>query len=189
MFPLDVAQTRIDFLAADGHKWMLGSGRGRACSTCVRSIWPACDRWVWVGTVWSMRTTSSRIALDLRPAAVRYEGGSQNMVGVLALGASLNSWQQSGLLELRVGDCDRVLEITDHALPRLAEAVRMWSKSSARRRAIGHRNVCRSRSGSAAVAARMPGRTMSYSSCRAGRLRISPHAYTNAEDIERLIAP
>ena len=30
VFPLDVRADGVDFLAADGHKWMLGPGRGRA---------------------------------------------------------------------------------------------------------------------------------------------------------------
>jgi len=41
LLPLDVRATGVDFLAADGHKWMLGP-RARACSFFGGSTWTCC---------------------------------------------------------------------------------------------------------------------------------------------------
>ena len=68
----------------------------------------------------------NHIVLDLRPTAARYEGGSQNMVGVLALGASLQLLARLGLSCRESPIAARVLEITDFACQRLAEVGRMW---------------------------------------------------------------
>jgi selenocysteine lyase/cysteine desulfurase len=185
VFPLDVQQTPVDFLAADGHKWMLGpegAGFFYVRREHLERLHP-------VGVGWNSVVHAhdfTHIALDLRPTAARYEGGSQNMVGVLALGASLGLLERMGLAGQQSAIAARVLEVTDFACDRLC---------AAGARIVSPRlGACRS----GIVAFEVPGRDPDQLrhacirdgvvlSCRAGRLRISPHAYTNVEDIERLV--
>jgi selenocysteine lyase/cysteine desulfurase len=182
VFPIDVQQSQVDFLAADGHKWLLGpEGAGifylrRQHLDLLRPT----------GVGWHSVTDSSnytRIHLDFKPSAARFEGGTQNMVGQLGLGASL-----ALLLELEPARiAQRVLEITDYACERLAS--------------IGAR-IISPRDGdhrSGIISFELPGQdSLSLKkqclqqgvvlSCRGGLLRVSPHAYVNEDDIERLIA-
>ncbi len=185
VFPLDVRKTPVDFLAADGHKWMLGpEGAGlfyirRAHLELLRPL----------GVGWNSVCQAydfSNIALDLRPTARRYEGGSQNMVGVLALGASLQLLADMGLSAEHSAVADRVLAVTDFACAQLRQTgARILSQRTGQRR-------------SGIVAFDVPGQDADairqacldagvVLSCRGGNLRISPHAYTNSEDIERLV--
>ena len=185
-FPLDVTRTPIDFLAADGHKWMLGpEGAGMAY---IRREHLGKLRAIGVGAH-SVVNAFDYSTLDyrLRPAASRYEGGSPNMVGILGWGASLEF-----LAEWRAEDlAAAVLAITDLACDKLA---------GIGAEIISHRSI---ESGghdprSGIVSFTLPGRDPVLLrrdcleagialSCRAGRLRISPHAYNNEEDIDRLI--
>jgi selenocysteine lyase/cysteine desulfurase len=181
VFPLDVARTPIDFLAADGHKWLLGpEGAGLFY---VRREHLARLRPLGVG--WNSVVHAhdfTHIDLDLKPSAARYEGGTQNMAGFLGLAASLELLLEHGTEAIAA----RVLAIADLAVDRL--------------QSLGARVVsCREderRSG--IVAFELPGadpvdvrrRCLQAGvvvSCRAGRLRISPHAYNNDDDIGRLI--
>ena len=167
VFPLDVGCTPVDFLAADGHKWLLGPEGA--------------------GVFFLRREHLSRlrplgIELDVKKTAERYEGGSSNVAGLLALGASL------GLLE-RFGQeaiSRRVLEVTDLCCRRLEEHGAVVLSD----RAPPH--------GSGIVVFELPGRDPVavrrqclqrevVLSCRAGRLRISPHAYNDPSDVDRLI--
>ena len=87
-FPLDVRKTPVDFLAADGHKWMLGP-EGAGIAYIRREH---LDRLRPIGVGWHSVVHASdytQIELNLKPTAARYEGGSQNMAGMLGLGASL----------------------------------------------------------------------------------------------------
>jgi selenocysteine lyase/cysteine desulfurase len=181
VFPLDVCRTPIDFLASDGHKWLLGpEGAGifylrREHLDLLRPI----------GVGWNSVVQDhdfTRIELSLKPSAERYEGGSMNVVGFIGLNASLE-------LLLRYGQkaiSQRVLEITDLACRRLTDAGATIDSDRS--------GACRS----GIVSFRLPGRDPDFLrkqclqrrvvlSCRAGRLRISPHAYNNASDIERLV--
>ena len=175
----------MDFLAADGHKWLLGpEGAGifyvrrehlellRPLSVGWNSVIQAHD--------------FSRIELNLRPDASRYEGGSRNMVGHLALGASLDLLAGLGLGPDQSPLAERVLALTDEAAARL-ESIGAVIKSCRR---PAHR--------SGILAFELPGRNAVevrrhclqagvVLSVRAGNLRISPHAYNDDSDLDRLI--
>ncbi|HEX4149789.1 MAG TPA: aminotransferase class V-fold PLP-dependent enzyme, partial [Pirellulales bacterium] len=114
VFPIDVGQTPIDFLAADGHKWLLGpEGAG---VFYLRREHLARLRPVGVG--WnSVRQGAdfSRIELNYKDTAARYEGGTYNMGGLVSLGASLELLAGIGAQRLSAG----VLEVTERACERL----------------------------------------------------------------------
>lgn len=181
VFPLDVAGTPIDFLAADGHKWLLGpEGAGMLFIRREHLDWLRP-----IGVGWNSVVHGqdfARIELILRDEASRYEGGSPNMPGMIAFGASLKFLLSFGMVAI----ADRVLELTDLACDRLAEiGASIYSDRGAERR-------------SGIVAFEIPGRDPEILrrqcidrgvalSLRGGRLRISPHAYNNRSDIERLM--
>ena len=181
VFPVDVGRTPIDFLAADGHKWLLGpEGAGifyirRKHLDLLRPI----------GVGWNSVAHDrdfTRIELNYKNTAERYEGGSMNMAGFIGLDASLELLLRHGQEAIS----RRVLEITDLACRRLSEAGAIIDsfRSADRRSGI--------------VSFRLPGRDPDalrrqclerkvVLSCRAGKLRISAHAYNNESDIERLV--
>ena len=140
VFPLDVTETGIDFLAADGHKWMLGpEGAG---VFYVRQEHLARLRPLGVG--WNSVVHAndfSHIELALRPTAVRYEGGSPNMVGVLAFGTSLQLLADMGLSCQTSAIADRVLEVTDFACEHLAAAGARIHQRPAWQPRLGHRRL------------------------------------------------
>jgi selenocysteine lyase/cysteine desulfurase len=186
VFPLDVQQTGVDFLAADGHKWMLGP-EGAGIFYLRRDH---LDRIRPTGVGWNSVVHAfdfSRCELNLRPAATRFEGGSQNMVGFHGLAASLKLLQQFGLTPHRSPLAERVLALTDYAAARLSErGARIVSPREATHR-------------SGILVFEIPGQDDHPAlrnrclqegivlSVRGGGLRISPHAYNHEEDIDRLV--
>jgi selenocysteine lyase/cysteine desulfurase len=181
VFPLDVKSTQIDFLAADGHKWMLGpEGAGlfflrREHLDLLRPI----------GVGWHSVAHAAdygRIELALKTSAARYEGGSQNMVGFLGLAESLEFLAGYGQQALS----QRILEITDLACRRLEEVgAAIYSP-----REGDHR--------SGIVSFELPGREALelkrhllaagvVTSARGGKLRLAAHAYNDETDLDQLI--
>jgi selenocysteine lyase/cysteine desulfurase len=185
-FPLDVNDLGIDFLAADGHKWMLGP-EGAGIAYIRREH---LERLRPLGVGWHSVMPGqdyTHIELNLRPTAARYEGGSQNNAGFLALGASLKLLTELGIESVAAS----ILDITEKACERLTG---IGAKIVSDRRP-DYRNG-EQRSG--IVAFELPGREPMAAKrhcmkqnvvfgCRAGRLRISPHAYNNEEDLDRLV--
>jgi cysteine desulfurase/selenocysteine lyase len=180
-FPLDVRKTPIDFLAADSHKWMLGP-EGAGIAYIRRDRLPLL-RATGVGAA-SVKQGSdySHIELALRDDAARYEGGAKNMCGHIGMGATLKLLESIGAENLAAS----VLAVSGYACERLEAA--------------GHRVVSPREDGQASgiVSFEYPAKDLLdvrrhclangvALACRAGRIRISPHAYNNEADIDRLM--
>jgi selenocysteine lyase/cysteine desulfurase len=185
VFPLDVHAAGVDFLAADGHKWMLGpEGAGVLFikHEHLNRLRPVHCGWNSV----VQGSDYSRIELNLRDAAARYEGGSQNMVGMIGLGASLDALAGVGLSPSASPLAEHVLAITDYACERLAAlgATLLAPREGPHRSGIvtfqlpgREANDIRRRLEAAGIIVR----------CRAGGVRISPHAFNTIEEIDRMI--
>lgn len=185
VFPLNVRDFDIDFLAADGHKWMLGpEGAGLAF---VRH--ELLDLLRPLGVGWNsvvQQHDFSTIELKLRDSAARYEGGTQNMCGLIGFDASLQFLQEYGLSDTTSPVGERVLSLTTmiHEKLRQIGADFFEAEQTDNRSGI--------------VAFRLPGcdsvRVRQHClqqnvvlGCRSGRLRASPHAYNNEEDIDKMV--
>jgi selenocysteine lyase/cysteine desulfurase len=182
-FRIDVRRTPIDFLAADGHKWLLGpEGAG---FLYVRRDW--IDRLRPLGVGWHSVVGSYNAPqpeFRLKPNAQRWEGGSFNMPGLLAFGASLGLILEWGPDAVSRRILDRAQTVRELA------ASSGWavygSELAAERSAIV---VLECPGADPAAAAReLRRRDRVVAACRRGRLRISPHAYNNDEDLDRLRA-
>jgi cysteine desulfurase / selenocysteine lyase len=186
VFPLDARTDGVDFLAADGHKWLLGpEGAGLFF---VRHEHLALLRPLNVG--WNSVTQGndySRIELDIRDEAARYEGGSQNMIGFTGLAASLDLLTSLGAGPHASPVAEQVLAITDYACEKLQEigATLHAPRTASNCSGIvtfdlpGHDpNLIRRRLEAAKIIVR----------CRAGGVRISPHGYATTGEIDHLIS-
>jgi selenocysteine lyase/cysteine desulfurase len=177
---VDVRRTPVDFLAADGHKWLLGpEGAG---FLYVRRNW--IDRLRPIGVGWHSVVGSYNTAepeFRLKPTASRWEGGSFNMPGLLAFGASLGLFLEIGpdLVSARILErANRVRELACET---------GWSIFG----------PTQAEEQSAIVALEKPGHDPArvtralrdqgvVVSNRRGRLRISPHMYNDDSDLDRL---
>lgn len=182
VFPLDVCNSGIDFLAADGHKWLLGP-EGAGLFYIRREL---LDRLRPMGIGWNSVVTAgdfARTEWDLKPTAARYEGGTPNMAGFAGLNASLALLAEFDPQAI----ADRVLDLAEAACDRVRSLGAVIVGDRRRERASG------------IVSFELPGKNPVairkqlleagiVVSCRAGRLRISPHTYNNDADIERLVA-
>lgn len=179
--PLNVQETPIDFFAADGHKWLLGPEGAGLCyirHQHLDLLRPLNVGWNSVQSRADFTQTNPR----LKDAAARYEGGSLNVPGILALGASLNLLISFGVQQiatqietLHAAARDRLqaANITIGSSPdpnyRTGIVAFDWPQeplSAARKRCLD-----------ASIAL----------SARAGRLRIALHAYNHPEEIDRLV--
>jgi selenocysteine lyase/cysteine desulfurase len=180
VLPLDVQQTPMDFLAADGHKWMLGpegAGIFWIRRELVQKLHP-------VGVGWNSVVDSrnfARTEFRLKPHAGRWESGSLNVGGILALGASLELLLALGVDAISA----RILSLTDYLCERVQRfGIKVYSSR-------------RPDEKSAIVSLILPGDVRALvRRCRdagvvvnqrAGRLRVSPHAYNTTEELDRLV--
>ncbi len=186
IYPLDVRQVPVDFLAADGHKWLLGpEGAGIAMIRREHLQRLRCATVGWNSS--KQPHQFSQTELELRDDAARFEGGSANMVGLAALGASLDMF----LAVNREFGPDAIgrrvtllAEELDRRLQRLGVSTRLPAEPQRR---------------SGIVTFDVPGiepaafRNLALErgvvlSCRDGGVRASLHAYHDDDDLNRLEA-
>ena len=185
IYPLDVQATGVDFLAADGHKWLLGPEGAGVCYLSADLL----DRLRPVGVGWNSvesRYDFANADLRIRRSAARYEGGSVNMVGFHGLSASVDLLVNYGWGPENAGIAERVIWLADILVEKLV--------------AIGCslKFERQTENKSAIVTFQVPGvspsevRSACFASkvnvsCRGGGVRVAPHAYNNEEDVDRLV--
>ncbi|MBL8851678.1 MAG: aminotransferase class V-fold PLP-dependent enzyme [Planctomycetaceae bacterium] len=179
--PLDVAAMQIDFLAADGHKWLV-SPEGAAIFYCRREL---LERLRPVSVGWKSVANYGNFAqVDFRwaPTAARFECGSLNVAGIVALGASLELFEEVGIAEIE----RRVFDVTELLVQRLAAAGASVYSS----RLAGEWSGIVSFEWPDGDSKRLKLQCLKRNvmiSYRDGRLRASPHFYNNASDIDALL--
>jgi len=182
VFPIDVVEAKVDVLTADGHKWLLGpEGAGIAYVNhdCLDRLRPT-------GVGWNSvvhASDFSRIELDLRSNASRYEGGTQNTAGILGLGASIALFLSLGVENLSAAILEYTSRVSEE-LNKLGAEILSPSKPI---------------ESSGIVSFDIPGYDLQrlrkhcldqgvVLSCRGAGLRVSAHAYNDDRDLEKLIA-
>jgi len=177
---IDVRATPIDFLAADGHKWLLGpEGAGLLY---VKRDW--IERLRPIGVGWKSVVSDYNhpgIDFTLKPNASRWEGGTFAM-------APLQAFAQSVGLILELGP-----EAVSRRILDRAEAVREVARSSGWTvygstrpdDLSGIVSIHKPGVDHVAFARNVRSRRVALA-CRRGRLRISPHVYNNGDDLDRL---
>jgi selenocysteine lyase/cysteine desulfurase len=181
VFDIDVRRSPIDFLAADGHKWLLGP-EGAGVFYVRRDL---LDRLHPVGVGWNSVVGArdfSRIDFRLKPHAGRYESGSLNVAGITALGASLELLLESGIKDIR----QHVLELTGHLCDRASTAGFDVFSSRVPGEESGIVSLVPRQGEVRGLVHRCRDRNIVINQ-RAGRLRISPHCYNTIEEVDLLL--
>jgi selenocysteine lyase/cysteine desulfurase len=181
VLPLSVRQTPVDFLAADGHKWLLGT-EGAGILYVRRDL---VDMLHPVGIGWNSvigARNFGKIDFRLKPNAGRWESGSLNVSGIAGLGASLEFLLEIGVPAIQ----SRVIELTDYLCEK-AKKIGLEVYSSRRpedKSGIVSLLVPHADAIQLIRHFKKEGVVVNQ---RAGRLRVSPHFYNNHEEIDRLI--
>ncbi len=185
VFPLDLRSIPVDFLAADGHKWLLGPEGAGVAMIRKRHL----DMLQCVPVGWNSVRTAHQFGhaeLNLKPNASRFEIGSQNMVGMRALRQSLAIFRAVIAAHGETAIEDRVLKLTDTLVRELSRVGATTSVAASR----DHRSgiVTFSLPGVSPNRVRQLAEERGVAvSCRGIGVRASIHAYNNESDIGRLI--
>lgn len=186
VFDLDLTTTPVDYLAADGHKWLLGpEGMGIAYLRREHIESLRCTNVGWS----SVRNTFNYAdpKLDLRDTAARFEPGSANMAGAAALGASVDLFNEVRRVHGPGSIGQRVIDLASELADRLTAigAATRLPTLPQNRSGIVTFDVPGCEPAAVRQAALDAGCVVS---CRDGGVRASVHAYNHSDDLQRLVA-
>lgn len=177
--PFDVQASECDFAMADGHKWMLGP-EGLGVFYCRSELREQLKLHEYGWHMLEHAGDYSRT--DWQPAknAVRFESGSPNMLGAMALEASLSLLEEVGMVAVGNALEERALELTTE-LGRIA-GINLHSPLMPERRA-GIINFTLDGWDPQALFEHL--KQNNVVCARRGKgIRLSPHFYTEPEVIE-----
>lgn len=181
VFPIDVEAMGIDYLAADGHKWLLAPEGGAIFYVRAEKI----DKLRPVTVGWKSVARPldfSNIDFTLKSDASRFECGSYHMPCLVGLQGSLEYLQEIGIATIHRAVADHTEELCEQ-LRRLGATIysdrgaEVWS-------GIVSFTLPHTEARAVALACR---HLKVILSARAGRLRVSPHFYNDASDMQRLL--
>jgi len=180
--PINVRAMNIDFLAADGHKWLCGP-EGAGMFFCRRELIGHL-RPSEVGYMGMQHTFDSvEPVFKLHDDARRFDSGVYNMAGVCALGASIDLLLDVGMDEIQY----RVKQLTDMLVDGLTR--KNWTIHSPRTASewSGIVTFSSEKEDMESLRKHLRNEFKIVIASRLGRLRASPHFYNSPEEIQQLI--
>lgn len=181
-FPLDVRAMDIDVLYASGAKWLLalqGVSFTYVRRELLDTLLPGAPGWRSMSDIWDFLNYDQPYADD----AWRFEGGTPNFVGALSLERSIEALEEAGTEAIGA----HVLELTD----RLCDGLQALGGKvlTMRGPAISSGIVTFTMPGRDSVAlGQALQREGVITTWRASGIRVAPHGYNTADDIDRLLA-
>ena len=181
VIPINVRAASVDFLAADGHKWLCGP-EGAGVFYCrkelIESLHVSSIGWKNVINA----TSFGNYDLSYRPDAGRFESGSFNIPGILALIAAVSMWNRLGVERA----WQHVMQLTD----RLAAGLRDKGYSLAAPRSRQHSSgiVAFAVPAAAELQRELRKQHRIIVALREGRIRVSPHAHNKTDQIDELLS-
>ena len=181
VIPMDVIEYNIDFLAADGHKWLLGP-EGIGIFYCrqelAQQLNPPLVGW---------KSVKNDLSFDmpdfcLKTNALRFEEGSMNVMGIFGLGAAVDLLLEVGIQNIE----ERVLGLGDFLIKE-AEKRNFTIFTPKEKAARGGNITFTGNFDSAGVREKLLNNGIMVN-VRGGGLRVSPHFYNNQEELERFFA-
>jgi len=176
IIPMDVREFNIDFLAADAHKWLLGP-EGIGIFYCrkelVQTLRPPLVGWKSVQNEFDF----DHPVLRLKNDAQRFEEGSQNVMGIFGLGAAIELLLEVGIENIK----KRVLDLGEQIIGEAGKRGLTILTPVHREERGGNITIAGGFDPAAALdSLRERGIMVNV---RGGGLRLSPHFYNTAEDI------
>lgn len=187
VLPVDVREMGIDFLSADGHKWLLGP-EGAGVFYCREELCPLVRPSVvgWMNMVDAENYGDYRF--EFQPDARRFEPGSWNVPGIHGLGASIdlltevginNVWRRVDALTTRFceGAAGKGYDVfSPREKPDERSGIVIFSAPQRVGGRDSHRKIVHDLEKQKIIIA-----------LREGRLRVSPHFYNTMEQMDRVI--
>ena len=179
--PLDVRSMNIDYLSADGHKWLLGP-EGAGIFFCrqelIEQTHPALIGWLNVQDPENF----DQIIFHLKKDAGRFECGSYNVPGLLALKASVDLLREVGQEVITA----RIKLLT--GLLRDGLQAQGWQVVTPPAAWSGIVSFIRPEVNPVALAKYLKTQKRIELAVRGGRLRVSPHFYNTPKQIDELLS-
>ncbi len=180
--PVDVRAMSIDFLSADGHKWMLGP-EGAGIFYCRRELLPRLRPLVmgWLNVI--NAEEFGTYDFTLKPNAGRFESGSHNIPGLLGLHASLSLLANVGIAAIS----ERIRMLTQRLIDGLRVKGYLIVSPREHSEWSGIVSFLSSKHNHQRLVKVLQKEHKTEIALREGRLRFSGHFYNTEEQIDRLI--
>lgn len=183
VLPVDVKEMNIDYLSADGHKWLLGP-EGAGVFYCRRELLEHTRPLMlgWLNVVNAMEYGS--YDYTLKSDAGRFECGTYNIPGLLGLYASMKLLQSIGVPAIM----DRLKHLSDRLVRGLSN--KGYSVISPRSRDEWSGSVCFTSPvhNQAQIVSTLRKEHRIEIALRESRLRASPHFYNTEQEIDRFLS-
>ncbi len=177
--PLEVEKAGVDVLAADGHKWLLGTEGCALFYVSERArdlVPPAFAGW------WNIKHEHDYLdyALEFHEGARRYEPGTLPTANVAGLSAAIDLLREVGSEAIR----SRILETVEALKKGLVE--RGWTITSPEPLRSGILAAALPGTDSRVLAKRLEERGV-ITAPREGSVRFSPHFYNDRGEVSRIL--
>ena len=178
ILPMDVKRDHIDFLSADGHKWMLsveGLGGFYISKEVLEKVYPVTVGW---GNMVNA-TDFMNYEFNFKPNAQRFEEGSLNTMSIHAFGAALDLLLETGIENIE----NRVMALGDSIIEQLNQrGLRIFSSTHQEERSG---NISFEMNQDTSQLYEWMLKNKVKLTVRDGLVRVSPHFYNSEDEVSR----